>query len=107
LAEHLRLLAGIEAGQPAVATVGGGQEQTPSPVLAARPNLAGGDDLQLGAPQQDPYDARVVQWVGKRLYLGPEGSQIRELSCCWLRGPACPTAWARCSGGRRHGNLSR
>jgi len=90
LAEHLRLLAGMESVPPASATPdddqkGAGQAPTDTP-----DDVANTDDEQFGGPQEDPYDPRVVRWVGKRLYLGPEGSQIRELFMLLAKKPGVP-----------------
>ena len=51
------------------------------------------DDMneeQFGGPEEDPYDRRVVRWVGKRLYLGPTGAQVRELFTLLARKPGVP-----------------
>jgi len=48
------------------------------------------DAMELGRPEIDLYDRRVVNWFGKRLYLGPEGSQIRELFMLLARKPGVP-----------------
>ena len=59
--------------------------------IAASPT----DDVneeQLGGPEEDPYDHRVVRWVGKRLYLGPKGAQVRELFMLLARKPGVPHA---------------
>lgn len=48
------------------------------------------NSMQFGGPQEDPFDPRVVRWIGKRLYLGPEGSQVRELFMLLARNPGVP-----------------
>ncbi len=77
LVEHLRLLASIEAGSdtPSSATPPAGEGGASSRVTDPDEST----EEPLGAPEPDPLDSRVVRWVGKRLYLGPEGSQIRNL----------------------------
>jgi hypothetical protein len=49
------------------------------------------DEEQFGGPQEDLYDKRVVNWFGKRLYLGPEGSQVRELFMLLAKKPGYRT----------------
>lgn len=88
LVEHLRLLEGIEAGS-----------DTPSPAQMTAiqvddtPEAEDQDesvDDQFGAPQPDPHNEKVVRWVGKRLYLGGEGTQVRELFMLLARKPGAP-----------------
>lgn len=79
LVEHIRLLAGLETDQPGGTADAAEQVQAPQAEPADQVENAGAEDEQFGGPEEDPYDSRVVRWVGKRLYLGPEGSQIREL----------------------------
>ncbi len=84
MVEHLQLLAGIEA-EDAKTT-----EHTASSKAASdtervdesfTPDTEPNNE-QFGGPEVDPYDNRVVNWLGKRLYLGSEGTQVRELF--WL-----------------------
>jgi len=49
--------------------------------LPCDPPVDDADDEQFGGPQEDPYDRRVVNWLGKRLYLGYD-TQISRLF--WL-----------------------
>jgi hypothetical protein len=59
---------------------GGGQMASETTVEQAD----GGEDveeLQFGSPEPDPYDDRVVNWLGKRLYLGRD-TQVSRLF--WL-----------------------
>lgn len=50
----------------------------------------GMDNEPFGGPQEDLYDNRVVNWFGKRLYLGPKGSQVRELFMLLAKKPGVP-----------------
>lgn len=49
--------------------------------------IATDESMEFGGPQEDPFDPRVVRWFGKRLYLGPKGSQTRELFMLLARKP--------------------
>jgi len=53
-------------------------------------NTARDDDEQFGGPEEDPYHSRAVRWYGKRLYLGPEGSQVRNLFMLLASKPGVP-----------------
>lgn len=90
LAEHVRLLAGLEAGQAGGIADAAEQGQTPQTAPASQREDAQAEDEQFGGPQEDPFDPRVVRWIGKRLYLGPEGSQVRELFMLLARKPGVP-----------------
>ena len=54
------------------------------------PCMENSEEEQFGGPQDDPFNPRVVRWVGKRLYLGPEGSQVRELFTLLAKKPGVP-----------------
>jgi hypothetical protein len=47
------------------------------------------DELQFGLPVEDPYDSRVVNWLGKRLYLGRD-TQVSRLFWLLVRRPGVP-----------------
>ncbi|MBN1341749.1 MAG: hypothetical protein JXQ73_03670 [Phycisphaerae bacterium] len=47
------------------------------------------DELQFGLPAEDPYDSRVVNWLGKRLYLGRD-TQVSRLFWLLARRPGVP-----------------
>lgn len=90
LVEHVRLLARLEAGQAGGTAAAAEQAQTSQTEPASQREDARADYEQFGGPQEDPFDPRVVRWVGKRLYLGPEGSQVRELFMLLVRKPGVP-----------------
>lgn len=78
LAEHIELLAKVGAGgtEPRQSDTDEMKEgDSPAPGGEAA------DETEFGAPQVDPYDKRVVNWVGKRLYLGHD-TQVSRLF--WL-----------------------
>jgi hypothetical protein len=90
LAEHVRLLAGLETGQASGIAAAAEQAHTSQTEPASQREDAQAEDEQFGGPEEDPFDLRVVRWVGKRLYLGPEGSQVRELFMLLARKPGVP-----------------
>jgi len=81
LVEHLRLLAGLEANQPAEATDADRQVQAAQTTSAGQSEDVCAEEEPFGGPQKDPYEAGVVHWFGKRLYLGDD-TQISRLF--WL-----------------------
>lgn len=89
LGEHVRLLAGMEAGSDAADTSDGCQKEAEPAPAATTPDTTADDD-SFGGPQEDPFDPRAVRWVGKRLYLGPKGAQIRELFWLLAKSPGVP-----------------
>ena len=74
-----------EANVPAPPGPNGGTRSAPQPAVEDE-EAAGETDqeaaqAQFGAPQVDEFDRRVVNWMGKRLYLGHD-TQISRLF--WL-----------------------
>ena len=87
LEEHLRLLADLECSSEEPAP-------PPSPPLPAQADVQSrapvrdeGSDEECGGPTDDPFDHRVVNWLGKRLYLGPTDAQVRKLFLLLARRP--------------------
>jgi len=76
LVEHFQLLAAVEANQ---ADATGNKKAEPPP--ATEETDSNDEDLDVGLPEQDPFDDRVVNWIGKRLYLGRD-TQVSRLF--WL-----------------------
>ena len=87
LAEHLRLLAGLETNQPDGTADADEQKQSEQKPPPKQSEDAQAMEEQFGGPEEDPYEPRVVRWYGKRLYLGNEGTQIRELFMLLARKP--------------------
>lgn len=87
LIEHLRLLAELEVERSAAPS---SAAQTPPETDRPSSSHVDEDDESFGVPEPDPYDSRAVRWVGKRLYLGKEGTQVRELFMLLARRPGVP-----------------
>jgi len=88
LVEHLRLLARIETGSDTSSSTLPLAGEGDASLKATDPNKP--TDEPFGAPEPDPYDSRAVRWLGKRLYLGSEGSQIRNLFMLLAAKPGVP-----------------
>ena len=79
--EYLTLVAGLEASQSGESVESGCPVQTSQVEPADKNDHTPAEKEHIGGPEEDPFDKRAVNWVGKRIYLGSD-TQVSRLF--WL-----------------------